>query len=34
MEKLFLYQYSALPREKRAKYILEVVEMNAAKQLS
>jgi DNA-directed RNA polymerase alpha subunit len=32
MEKLFLYQYSALPQEKRAKYILEVVQMNAAKQ--
>ena len=29
MEKLFLYQYSALPQEKRAKYILEVVQMNA-----
>ena len=32
MEKLFLYQYSALPQEKRADYILEVVQMNAAKQ--
>ena len=32
MEKLFLYQYSALPQEKRAKYILEVVQMNADKQ--
>ena len=32
MEKLFLYQYSALPQEKRAKYILEVVQINAAKQ--
>ncbi len=32
VEKLFLYQYSALPQEKRAKYILEVVQMNAAKQ--
>ncbi len=31
MEKLFLYQYSALPQEKRAKYILEVVRMNADK---
>ena len=29
MEKLFLYQYSALPKEKRAGYILEVVQMNA-----
>ena len=29
MEKLFLYQYSALPKEKRVKYILEVVQMNA-----
>ena len=29
MEKLFLYQYSALPQEKRAKYILEAVQMNA-----
>ena len=29
MEKLFLYQYCALPKEKRAKYILEVVQMNA-----
>ena len=34
MEKLFLYQYSALTQEKRAKYILEVVQMNAAKQNS
>ena len=32
MEKLCLYQYSVLPQEKRAKYILEVVQMNAAKQ--
>ncbi len=32
MEKLFLYQYSALPQEKRAKYILEVVQMNTVKQ--
>ena len=32
MEKLFLYQYSALPQERRAKYILEVVQMNAVKQ--
>ena len=31
MEKLFLYQYSALPKEKRAGYILEVVQMNAAR---
>ena len=32
MEKLFLYQYSALPQEKKEKYILEVVQLNAAKQ--
>ncbi len=32
MEKLFLYQYSVLPKEKRAKYILEVVQMNFDKQ--
>ena len=31
MEKMFLYQYSALPQEKRADYILEVVKLNAAK---
>ncbi len=31
MEKLFLYQYSCIPQEKKSKYILEVVEMNAAK---
>lgn len=31
MEKLFLYQYSVLPQEKRAKYIIEVVQMNAEK---
>lgn len=31
MEKLFLYQYSVLPQEKRTKYILEVMELNAAK---
>ena len=29
MEKLFLYQYSVIPQEKRTKYILEVVQMNA-----
>ncbi len=34
MEKLFLYQYSCIPQEKRSKYILEVVEMNAAKKSS
>jgi DNA-directed RNA polymerase alpha subunit len=34
MEKLFLYQYSCIPKEKRSKYILEVVEMNAAKKSS
>ena len=31
MEKLFLYQYSCIPQEKKAKYILEVVQMNADK---
>ena len=31
MEKMFLYQYSVLPQEKRAKYIMEVVQMNAEK---
>ncbi|WP_026489913.1 DNA-directed RNA polymerase subunit alpha C-terminal domain-containing protein [Butyrivibrio sp. XBB1001] len=31
MEKLFLYQYSCIPQEKRARYILEIVEMNVVK---
>ncbi|WP_026653310.1 DNA-directed RNA polymerase subunit alpha C-terminal domain-containing protein [Butyrivibrio proteoclasticus] len=31
MEKLFLYQYSALPQEKRVGYVKEVVELNAAR---
>ena len=29
MEKLFLYQYRLIPQEKKANYILEVVQMNA-----
>ena len=29
MEKLFLYQYSLIPQEKKANYIIEVVQMNA-----
>ena len=29
MEKLFLYQYSLIPQEKKANYILDVVQMNA-----
>jgi DNA-directed RNA polymerase alpha subunit len=29
MEKLFLYQYSLIPQEKKANYILEIVQMNA-----
>ncbi len=33
MEKLFLYQYSSLPQEKRADYIMEVVRMNAGKRV-
>ncbi len=31
MEKLCLYQYSVLPQEKKNKYIMEVMELNAAK---
>ncbi len=31
MEKLFLYQYSALPQEKRVGYVKEVIELNAAR---
>ena len=31
MEKLFLYQYNALPQEKRADYITKTVQLNAAK---
>lgn len=31
MEKLFLYQYSVLPQEKRAGYVKEVVELNAVR---
>ncbi len=31
MEKLFLYQYSVLPQEKRAGYIREVVQLNECK---
>ena len=31
MEKLFLFQYNALPMEKRESYIQEVVRLNAAK---
>ncbi|WP_029319401.1 DNA-directed RNA polymerase subunit alpha C-terminal domain-containing protein [Butyrivibrio sp. AE3004] len=31
MEKLFLYQYSSLPQEKRAGYVKEVVELNAVR---
>ena len=31
MEKLCLYQYSVLPEERKAKYILEVMELNEAK---
>ncbi len=33
MEKLFLYQYSLIPQEKKANYILEVVQMNADRKL-
>ena len=32
MEKLCLYQYSVLSEEKKAKYVQEVVQLNAAKQ--
>ena len=32
MEKLFLYQYSNLAQEKRADYILQTVQLNAARQ--
>ncbi len=31
MEKLFFYQYSVLPQEKRAKYIAQTVQLNAEK---
>ena len=31
MEKLFLYQYSALPQEKKADYIVQTVRLNAIK---
>ncbi len=31
MEKLFFYQYSVLPQEKRAKYIAQTVHLNAEK---
>lgn len=31
MEKLFLYQYSCLPQEKRESYIKEVILLNATK---
>ena len=31
MEKLFLYQYSVLPQEKRAEYVHEVVKLNESK---
>ncbi len=31
MEKLFLYQYNALPQEKRADYVREVMQLNARK---
>lgn len=31
MEKLFFYQYNVLPQEKRSNYIMEVMELNAAK---
>ncbi len=29
MERLFLYQYSCIPQDKKTSYILEVVQMNA-----
>ncbi len=31
MEKLFLYQYSALPQERREGYVREVIMLNAGK---
>ncbi len=31
MEKLFLYQYNMLPQEKRESYIVQTVNLNAAK---
>ena len=31
MEKLFLYQYNALPQEKKTGYVKEVIELNASK---
>ncbi len=32
MEKLFLYQYSALPQEKKTDYIVQTVRLNVTKQ--
>ena len=33
MEKLFLYQYNALPQEKREGYVKEVILLNASKKM-